>query len=83
MLSGGQRQRIAIARALITNPKILVFDEATSALDYLSERVILDNMPKICQGRTVFMIAHRRTMIKNADAVIAISKGRIVKTYKN
>jgi subfamily B ATP-binding cassette protein HlyB/CyaB len=77
-LSGGQRQRIAIARALIMNPRILIFDEATSALDYESERIIHDNMQWIVHGRTVLIIAHRLTAVRNCNQIITIEKGRIV-----
>ncbi|RTL70563.1 MAG: type I secretion system permease/ATPase, partial [Hyphomicrobiales bacterium] len=77
-LSGGQRQRIAIARALATRPRILIFDEATSALDYESERIIRDNMKQIVHGRTVFIIAHRLAAVRNCDRIIAVQSGKIV-----
>jgi subfamily B ATP-binding cassette protein HlyB/CyaB len=77
-LSGGQRQRIAIARALITNPRILIFDEATSALDYESERIIQNNMQHICANRTVIIIAHRLSAVRNANRIIAMDHGVII-----
>ncbi len=79
-LSGGQRQRIAIARALMTNPRVLIFDEATSALDYESERIIQDNMKAICKGRTVIIIAHRLSAVRDANRILVMERGQIVET---
>jgi len=77
-LSGGQRQRIAIARALVMDPRILIFDEATSSLDYASERVIQFNMQQIAHGRTVFIIAHRLSTVRHTDRILTVERGRIV-----
>jgi len=77
-LSGGQRQRIAIARALATNPRILILDEATSALDYESERIIQRNMRRIVRDRTVIIVAHRLAAVRGCDRIVGMSEGRIV-----
>ena len=77
-LSGGQRQRIAIARALFTNPRILILDEATSALDYESEAILQRNMGAICKGRTVIIIAHRLSSVRHCQRIIVMDRGRIV-----
>jgi ATP-binding cassette, subfamily B, bacterial HlyB/CyaB len=82
-LSGGQRQRIAIARALVTRPRILILDEATSALDYESERIIQSNMRAITKGRTVIIIAHRLAAVRHCDRIIAIKDGRIMEDGKH
>src|SRR5882724_10406158 len=77
-LSGGQRQRIAIARALVADPRILIFDEATSALDYESERIVQQNMKDIANGRTVLVIAHRLSTVRTADRIVTLDRGRLV-----
>ncbi|MFK0332007.1 peptidase domain-containing ABC transporter [Rhizobium sp. NPDC090275] len=76
-LSGGQKQRLAIARALITDPKLLIFDEATSALDPDSEAIIRQNLSQIAAGRTVIIVSHRLSTLVDADAILVVERGKI------
>lgn len=80
MLSGGQRQRLAIARALLGNPRFLIFDEATSSLDAESERIIQNNLKTILKGRTSLIIAHRLSTVRNADLLLVLDQGVLVES---
>ena len=77
-LSGGQRQRLAIARAVLTNPRIIILDEATSAIDAESEQLIQEALDRLMEGRTTFIIAHRLSTVRKADRIVVLDGGRIV-----
>ncbi len=77
-LSQGQKQRILIARAIYRNPEFIFFDEATNALDAENERYIVENLDQFYRGRTVVVVAHRLSTVKNADSIVVLDKGRIV-----
>jgi ATP-binding cassette subfamily B protein len=78
MLSGGQRQRIAIARAFLSNPRILILDDSTSAIDSNTEDQIQRAMRRILEGRTTFLITHRLAQIRNADHILLLKNGRLI-----
>jgi ATP-binding cassette subfamily B protein len=77
-LSGGQKQRVSIARALIRNPKILLFDDCLSAVDTETEEAILGNLRRIMKGRTSILISHRVSTVKNAEHILVLDEGRII-----
>ena len=82
-LSQGQKQRILIARAVYKNPQYIFLDEATNALDANNERTIVENLAEFYKGRTVVVVAHRLSTVKNANQIVVIDRGRIIETGKH
>jgi ATP-binding cassette, subfamily B, bacterial PglK len=79
-LSGGQRQRIGIARALYHEPSVLVFDEATSALDSITERAVMEAVNSVRGDKTIVLIAHRLSTVRNCDRIFMLENGRILRS---
>ena len=77
-LSQGQKQLISIARAAINNPPVMILDEATSSIDTRTEKIVQDGMDKLMEGRTVFVIAHRLSTVRNSKAIIVLDHGQII-----
>ena len=77
-LSQGQRQLIAIARAAVADPPVMILDEATSSIDTHTEAIVQKGMDKLMEGRTVFVIAHRLSTVKNSDCIMVLEQGRII-----
>ncbi|MBE0698005.1 MAG: ATP-binding cassette domain-containing protein, partial [Anaerolineaceae bacterium] len=82
-LSGGQKQRIALARALLTDPCILILDDATASVDTSTERMIQRALDRLMEGRTTFVIAHRLSTVRRADLILVLEKGRIIAQGKH